>query len=58
MSWKYTGDGRPPFAVEPGPGEESVWDYPRPLRMEADRRLWLTTEIVGLVKGEPGTGGW
>lgn len=39
MSWKYTGDGRPPFAVEPGPGEESVWDYPRPPRMEADRRL-------------------
>lgn len=38
MSWKYTGDGRPPFAVEPGPGEESVWDYPRPPRLEADRR--------------------
>ena len=21
---------RPDFAVEPGPGQESVWDYPRP----------------------------
>lgn len=28
--WKYTGDVRPPFAEEPGPGQESVWDYPRP----------------------------
>lgn len=28
--WEYTGGQRPDFAVEPGPGEESVWDYPRP----------------------------
>ncbi len=28
--WKYTGRERPPFAEEPGPGQESVWDYPRP----------------------------
>ncbi len=25
----------PPARVEPGPGEESVWDYPRPPRVEA-----------------------
>lgn len=28
--WQYTGLDRPPFADEPGPGQESVWDYPRP----------------------------
>ncbi len=29
-SWSHTGRGRPPGAPEPGPGQESVWDYPRP----------------------------
>ena len=28
--WEYTGERRPDFAIEPGPGQESVWDYPRP----------------------------
>ena len=28
--WKYYGKERPPFADEPGPDQESVWDYPRP----------------------------
>jgi uncharacterized protein (DUF427 family) len=28
--WKYTGQQRPPWAEVPGPGQESVWDYPRP----------------------------
>ncbi len=28
--WKFTGKSRPEFAEEPGPGQESVWDYPRP----------------------------
>ncbi|GAB5413853.1 MAG: DUF427 domain-containing protein [Congregibacter sp.] len=28
--WKHTGKTRPDFAVEPGPDQESVWDYPRP----------------------------
>ena len=28
--WKYTGRERPPFAHNPMPGQESVWDYPRP----------------------------
>ena len=32
--WKYRGDKRPPYAITPGPGEESVWDYPRPPRVE------------------------
>lgn len=36
--WAYHGQKRPPFAVSPGPGQESVWDYPRPPRLEADQR--------------------
>ena len=28
--WQYTGRERPPFAHTPAPGQESVWDYPRP----------------------------
>ncbi len=29
---------RPDFAVEPGPGQESVWDYPRPPAIRRDGR--------------------
>ena len=36
--WRWSGQQRPPFAIEPGPGEESVWDYPRPPRLVEDRR--------------------
>jgi uncharacterized protein (DUF427 family) len=28
----------PPPRIEPGPGQESVWDYPRPPRVEAEPR--------------------
>lgn len=28
--WNFNGQQRPDFAVEPGDGQESVWDYPRP----------------------------
>jgi uncharacterized protein (DUF427 family) len=28
--WKYSGQQRPEFATELGPGQESVWDYTRP----------------------------
>ena len=28
--FNFTGQERPEFAIEPGPGQESVWDYPRP----------------------------
>jgi uncharacterized protein (DUF427 family) len=37
--WQYTGQKRPDFAVLPGPGQESVWDYPRPPRLELDQRF-------------------
>ena len=32
--WKYRGQERPPFAIAPQPGQESVWDYPRPPRLD------------------------
>ena len=37
--WVYRGDKRPDFAVEPGPGQASVWDYPRPPAVVPDNRL-------------------
>jgi uncharacterized protein (DUF427 family) len=36
--WHWRGQARPPFAVAPGPGQESVWDYPRPPRYVPDAR--------------------
>ncbi len=36
--WQYRGQGRPPFAIIPGDGQESVWDYPRPPRLAPDDR--------------------
>lgn len=36
--WQFTGQQRPDFAKEPGPGEESVWDYPRPPALVPDVR--------------------
>lgn len=38
MAWEYTGQKRPPFAVKPKKGQESVWDYPRPPKLVADTR--------------------
>jgi len=37
--WRFHGQARPEFAAAPGPGQESVWDYPRPPRIEPDERL-------------------
>lgn len=28
--WRYRGSARPAFATQPGAGQESIWDYPRP----------------------------
>ncbi len=36
--WNWRGQTRPPFAVEPGPGQVSVWDFPRPPRVVHDTR--------------------
>lgn len=38
FGWTNTGDERPPFAIEPEPNQESVWDYPRPPRIAPDAR--------------------
>ncbi len=32
--WTYRGQERPPFAEPVGPGERSVWDFPRPPALE------------------------
>lgn len=37
--WNFKGQERPDFAVEPGPGQESVWDYPRPPALKLCKRL-------------------
>ncbi|MEM7126876.1 MAG: DUF427 domain-containing protein [Chloroflexota bacterium] len=37
-AWSFRGQKRPGFAIEPGPGQESVWDYPRPPAMVPDSR--------------------
>lgn len=37
--WGNTGERRPEFALDPGPGQESVWDYPRPPASRRDNRL-------------------
>ena len=36
--WEYRGQKRPDFAITPGEGQESVWDYPRPPRIVPDTR--------------------
>ena len=48
--WHWRGQARPAFAVAPEPGQESVWDYPRPPRLEIDPRevviLWGALEVA------------
>lgn len=36
--WEYHGQKRPKFAIKPEKGQESVWDYPRPPKIEKDSR--------------------
>lgn len=36
--WRFIGSERPDFADVPEPGQESVWDYPRPPKVAPDRR--------------------
>ena len=38
--WKFSGQQRPDFAIEPAPDQESLWDYPRPpVIVECDRTV-------------------
>ena len=48
--WTYYGQRRPDFAVQPESGQESVWDYPRPPKLDADTRrvevVWSDRRIA------------
>lgn len=48
--WRWRGQERPPFAVAPGPGQVSVWDFPRPPRVVPDPRevviRWAGREVA------------
>ena len=48
QKWAYRGQQRPAFASEPAENQESVWDYPRPPLLLADRREF-SVEINGQV---------
>ena len=45
-AWRYRAPERPPFAMVPGPGQESIWDYPRPPRIASDLRA-VTVRVGG-----------
>lgn len=40
---------RPAFAIEPGPGQESVWDYPRPPAVMRDSRTVEVRDGAALI---------
>ena len=48
--WEWRGQARPPFAVVPGPGQTSVWDFPRPPQLAPDTRevviRWGDVEVA------------
>jgi uncharacterized protein (DUF427 family) len=48
--WRWRGRDRPAFAIDPKPGQESVWDYPRPPRLARDTReivvRWGSIEVA------------
>ena len=46
--WRAFKRRRPAQIVPPGPGQESVWDYPRPPRLEMAGRA-LRVEFAGIV---------
>jgi uncharacterized protein (DUF427 family) len=50
QQWRWQGQERPPFATTPGPGQTSVWDFPRPPRLVRDTRevvvRWGDVEVA------------
>lgn len=51
--WKYQGQQRPDFAIQPGPGQESVWDYPRPPAIvRTPRRVEIRAGSTALAQSE------
>lgn len=53
--WRYTGQKRPDFAIQPFPGQESVWDYPRPPRLVPDGRKVDVYSDKDLIASSNGT---
>ncbi len=53
--WQHRGVHRPPFAAEPGPGQESVWDYPRPPAVVADHRTIEVCDSLGVLASTNGS---
>ena len=53
--WRSMPRERPRDIVRPGSGQESVWDYPRPPRVEPERRR-LCVEFGGVVIAESSRG--
>ena len=49
--WQFDGRIRPAWAEEPGSGRESVWDFPRPPRIEPEPRR-VRVEHGGVVIAE------
>ena len=49
--WRTLPRERPANIETPGPGQESVWDYPRPPRIEPVSRL-LRVEFAGVIVAE------
>jgi uncharacterized protein (DUF427 family) len=53
-AWRWRGQQRPGFAAVPGPGQESVWDYPRPPAYVPDSRrveVYAGTQLVARTEG-------
>ena len=50
-AWRLRGQTRPAGAQEPGTGQESVWDYPRPPVVVDDARL-VQVRLNGVIIGE------
>jgi uncharacterized protein (DUF427 family) len=50
QQWHWHGQVRPPFSTPPGPGQVSVWDFPRPPRLALDTRevvvRWGEVEVA------------
>lgn len=48
--WHWRGQGRPPFAEVPAPGQVSVWDFPRPPELVREAReiavRWRGLEVA------------
>ncbi|WP_395686344.1 DUF427 domain-containing protein [Caenimonas koreensis] len=48
--WQWRGQARPPFAAQPGPGQLSVWDFPRPPRLAPEPRevriMWGGVQVA------------